>query len=273
MYIFLNLIKPAWIIDINWLDKIQTLFLLWARRNSKQFVVIQHGIYYGAMMRDIPEKYIKCNIMLVWGDYFREMFLRNNPEKDFQCISFGNPIYNQYDRREFKYSEKDIKHILLAPSLIREERLQRQYALIDKLKEFGFDITVKEHKKQGIDSESISGCNKTAGDDYHLYRLLESQTYDLVITDVSSAMTDIIFFKNRVLYFSPEVAGSDLNDNVYGEYLQNLDEYLEDMNSRNDIVSFVDLKAQEKLLKRLIKTENTSNDLDRLSQKAVKSSD
>lgn len=264
MYLFLNLVKPAWIIEINWLDKIQTLFLLWARRNNKQFVVIQHGIYYGGMMRDIPEKYIKCNIMLVWGDYFKDMFLQNNPGKEFKCISFGNPIYNQYNRKEFKYSQTEIKHILLAPSFIRGERLKRHYKLIDKLKAFGFDITVKEHKKQSIDSEPISGCNKTAGDDFHLYRLLESQAYDLVITDVSSAMTDIIFFKNRVLYFSPDVEGSDLNDNVYGKYLKNLDDYLDSITTKQELLNFIDLNAQERLLKRLIKVDDLNNDLTQL---------
>lgn len=266
MYAFLNLVNPAWIIDINWLDKIQTLFLLWAKRNQHQFIVIQHGIYYGGMMRDIPEKYIKCNIMLVWGDYFREMFLKNNPGKDFRCISFGNPIYNQYDRETFRYSEKEINRILLAPSLISGGRLERQYKLIDKLKGFGFDITVKEHKKQSTDSEPIKGCAKTSGDDFHLYRLLESQEYDLVITDVSSAMTDIIFFKNKVLYFSPDEQGSDLNNNIYSDYLRNLDQHLESVHTRQEIVNFIDLDAQEKLLKRLIKVDDLSNNLRQLTE-------
>lgn len=261
MYILLNVVKPAWIIDINWLDKLQSLFLVWANHHNKQFIVIQHGIYYGGIMRDIPEKYIKCNIMLVWGDYFREMFLKNNPGKDFQCISFGNPIYNQYNRKEFRYSEKEVTKILLAPSLIKGKRLLRYYELIDKLKAFGFDITIKEHKKQKMDSDPIEGCNKTSGDDYHLYRLLESQKFDIVITDVSSAMTDIIFFKNKVIYFSPVFDGIDLNDNIYGDYLRNLNYSLDAVNTKQDLLKFVDLKAQENLLKKLIKIDELSNDL------------
>lgn len=266
MYRLLSIVQPAWIIDINWLDKLQSLYLVWANHHNKQFIVIQHGIYYGAIMRDIPEKYIKCNIMLVWGDYFREMFLENNPGKEFRCINFGNPVYNQHKREELSYPSGEVKRVLLCPSLMKGKRLGRFYSLVEKLKNFGFNIVVKEHIKQSRDSEPIKGCKKTKGDQFHLYRLLKSQEFDLVVTDVSSALTDIIFFKNRLIYFSPEFEGVDYNDNVYGEYLPNLDDSLDEMTSRGELLSLINVESQEQLLKKLIKTDHLSNDLGQISE-------
>lgn len=266
MYLFLDLVKPAWIIDINWLDKLQSLYLVWANHHNKQFIVIQHGIYYGGIMRDIPEKYIKCNIMLVWSDYFKRMFLENNPGKQFRCITFGNPIYNQYSRKKFSYSSEIGKKVLLCPSLISGKRLERFYMLLEKLVSFGFKILIKEHKFQSIHSESIKGYKKTSGDDFHLYRLLESQGFDIVITDISSAMTDIIFFKKHVIYFSPEFEGVDYNENIYGEYLPNLDDSLDEISGRDELLSFIDLESQEQLLKRLIKVDHLSNDLYQIAE-------
>lgn len=275
MYLLLSLVKPAWIIDINWLDKLQSLYLVWANQHDKQFLVIQHGIYYGGMMRDIPEKYVKCNIMLVWSDYFRNMFLENNPDKNFRCISFGNPIYNKHDRSLSEYPEKIGYKILLAPSLIKGHRFKRHYDLIEKLLTFGFDVTIKEHYKQALDSEPIQveGCHKNNGDDFHLYELLKSHKYDIVITDVSSAMTDIIFFKNPVIYFSPEFEGENFNKNIYGEYLVNLDHLLDEVKSKNELLSLINLKSQERLLKRLIKIDNVSNDLAQLTNSYNKNSE
>ena len=269
MYWLLSIVQPAWIIDINWLDKLQSLYLVWSNLNNKQFIVIQHGIYYGGIMRDIPEKYVKCNIMLVWSDYFKQMFLENNPGKDFKCINFGNPVYNRYDRREFSYSSNMTNNVLLCPSLMFGYRLQRFYQLINILESFGFNIVVKEHIKQSRVSQPIKGCKKTAGDEFHLYRLLESQEFDIVITDVSSAMTDIIFFKNRAIYFSPKFEGEDFNDNIYAEYLPNLDESLDEVTSRRKLLSFIDLESQERLLKRLIKEINLSNDLGQIDEHEV----
>ena len=275
MYLLLSLVKPVWIIDFNWLDKLQSLYLVWADHHQKQFIVVQHGIYYGGIMRDIPEKYIKCNIMLVWSDYFKSMFFENNPGKDFRCIPFGNPIYNKYDRSLLEYPEKIGNKILIAPSLIKGRRLKRHYDLIEKLMTFGFDVTIKEHYKQALDSNSIQieGCHKNNGDDFHLYELLNSHKYDIVITDVSSAMTDIIFFKNPVIYFSPEFEGEDFNKNIYGEYLTNLNHLLDEVKSRSEILSFINLKSQERLLKRLVKIDNISNDLAQLADSRIKNSE
>lgn len=268
MYLLLSLVKPVWIINFNWLNKLESLYLVWANHHNKQFIVVQHGIYYGGVMRDIPEKYIKCNIMLVWSDYFRDMFLKNNPKKEFRCIPFGNPIYNQHDRNSFKYSEKIKNRILLVPSLVKGHRLKRYYTLIEKLLTLGFDITIKEHYLQSRKSESIfvEGCSKTDGDDFHLYRLLKSQKFDIVITDVSSAMTDVIFFKNRVIYYSPQFEGVDFNENVYREYLKNLDDLIDQMSSHDDFLSFIDLEAQEQLLKQLVKLDHLSNDLAKIAE-------
>ncbi|PKD43269.1 hypothetical protein [Rhodohalobacter barkolensis] len=268
MYLFLSLVKPVWIISFNWLDKLESLYLVWANDHQRQFIVVQHGIYYGGIMRDIQEKYIKCNIMLVWSDYFRKMFLKNNPKKEFRCISFGNPVYNQYNRKCIEYSENPGDRILLVPSLTKGHRLEILNKLIENLLHLDFEVTIKEHYLQSRETKPIltEGCIKTEGDDFHLYRLVRSQKYDVVITDVSTAMTDSIFFKNRVIYFSPEFDGIDYNDNVYEEYLPNIAHSFDQLRSRSELFSHIDLEAQEQLLKRLVKTEHLSNDLAQLTE-------
>lgn len=268
MYMLLSLVQPVWIIEINWIEKLQSLYLVWANRHNKQFIVLQHGIYYGGIMRDIDEKYVKCNIMLVWGDYFRDMFLENNRGKTLQCVSFGNPIYNQFERDLFNYPEGIGNRILLVPSYAKGHRYERFVFLIEKLLKLGFDVTVKEHYMQSkkLESFQVEECSKAEGDDFHLYRLLQSHKYDIVITDVSTAMTDIIFFKNRTIYFSPDFDGEDFNENIYNEYLSNLNDSIDGITSRSDIFSYLNVESQEKLLKRLIKLDNLSNDLSQLEE-------
>lgn len=262
MYGFLTFVNPKYILDINWHDKIESLYLVWCNNNRRHFIVVQHGIYYGGIMRDIGEKYIKCNILLVWGDYFKSMYEGFNPGKSYQCIVFGNPVYNEYTREEFRYRDYDGKKVLIAVSLIKGKRLKTLYRFLDKLEHLGFDITVKEHAQQASRSESITGYKTRSG---YLYPLLKDQEYDIVVTDVSSAMTDIIFFKNKALYFSPEDEGADLNRNIYSEFLENTASHFISMNNAEDLINFIDISAQENLLKYLIKTENLSNNLEQLT--------
>lgn len=258
IYLLLSFLNPVYIIDINWLSKIKTVYLVWSNNHNRSFIVVQHGIYYAGVMRFIPEKYVKCNIFLVWGSFFKKMFEKNNKGKDYRCIVFGNPVYNNYDRSQFNYKEGHGNQVLIAVSLIKGKRLELLYVLLSKLNEFGFDITVKEHAQQAARSEPITGYKKISGD---LYSILEDQEYDIVVTDVSSAMMDIIFFKNRAVYFSPDEEGSTLNENIYSDFLKNLAVDIETIGNKRELLGYIDTEKQEELLNYLIKTEGTSNDL------------
>lgn len=263
-YNILSLLNPVYIIDINWSDIRHSIYLVWCNNHNRSFVVVQHGIYHGGIVRQLSEKYVKCNIFLVWGGHFKKMYETNNRGKNFQCIPFGNPRYNMYDRANFSYKNNPGNRILIAVSVIQGERLKTLCRLLEKLDDFGFDVQVKEHAMQlQKASVSINGYPKVSG---NLYRMLKNQEYDIIVTDVSSAMTDIIFFKNRALYFSPDEEGSDLNDNIYSDYLKNLVYHLEAIKSRQELLNFVNIQAQEKLLKYLIKTEDISNDLSQIEE-------
>jgi hypothetical protein len=252
----LSLIDPAAIIDINWTDKRHSLYLAWCKRNGKKFVVIQHGIYHAGIIEDVREKYVKCTTFLVWGEHFRQMRERDNNGKNCEFIVYGNPVYNSFDRDSFSYKEAGGDNILVAVSVIEGDRLRKLTAFLEKLEDSGFHVTVKEHSLQAAKAEPIDGFNKSTE---NLYDLLKEQRFDYVVTDVSSAMTDIIFFKNRAIYFSPDGGRKSHTENVYGQYLVNIAKREPFFTDRNDLLDQVSIETQEKMLAYLIKTEGTKN--------------
>lgn len=263
--LFLSFIYPRFIIGINWTQKRDTLFRLWCNRNQRHFIVLQHGAYSGGVLRDINEKYVNCNIFLVWSDYFKKIVDQNNSGKAYQSIVFGNTCYNDYSRVGFTYREPTGSKILVVPSLIEGVRLTRLRELISKLRNLNFDITVKEHSYQPRFSETIDQKALYKGEK-SLYDLLRDQEFDYVIADVSTSLLDAIFFKNNVIYFSPDDQ-TLRNENMYVKYMRNLTDDLKRITGAKFIREYVDIEAQEKLLDLLIKTENTSNDLNLISEK------
>ena len=255
----LSLIDPVAIIDINWTNKRHSLYFAWAKRKGKKFIVIQHGIYHGGIIEDIREKYVKCTTFLVWGEHFRQMRERDNKGKNCEYIVYGNPVYNSYDRESFSYKEKAGNNILVAVSVIEGVRLTKLYKFLHKLEDYGFHVTVKEHIKQATKAEPIEGFEKS---EENLYDLLKEQRYDCIITDVSSAMTDIAFFKNRAIYFSPDGEKKCQTENVYEQYLVNIARRNSFFTDRKDLLEQISIDAQEEMLEYLIRTEGTSNTLD-----------
>jgi len=257
----LSFINPISIIDINWTDRKHSLYFAWCKRNQKKFIVLQHGIYYAGMMSDIREKYTNCTTHLVWGDYFKQLREKDNPGKNCEFIIYGNPVYNQYDRNSFSYQDKTGNDILVAISVIGGKRLKILTDFLDKLVAHGFNVTIKEHNLQSKKSIEIQGYNKI---NENLYNLLQEQRFDFVITDVSSAMTDIIFFKNRAIYFSPEGKDHYHTHNVYEDYLVNIATRKEFFTDRKDLLNQISIESQENLLNYLIETEGTTNTLDKV---------
>lgn len=267
MSLALSVINPVYIIDINWITKKHTLFRLWALNHGREFVVVQHGAYHGGTLRDIKEKYINCTLFLAWSDYFKELSERNNPGKEFKAIAFGNPCYNRFDRSQFSYPEAAGNRILVAVSLIKGGRLEKLRQMVSRLRNLGFKVSVKEHNLQSRYSEPIEETGEhTLSQDQSLYTLLKGQEYDMIISDVSSSVLDAIFFKNRVIYFSPSDVNSRINENMYSEYLDNLAENPDLPESRDQVLQAIHLQAQEELLGCLIKTRKTSNDLEQIEK-------
>lgn len=255
----LSIIDPLSIIDINWTDKRHSLYYAWCKRKGKKFIVIQHGIYHAGVIEDIREKYVKCTTFLVWGENFRQMRERDNKGKNCEYIVYGNPVYNQFNRSAYSYKKETGNNILVAVSVISGERLKQLYDFLQKLESAGFNVTVKEHGHQATKAEPISGFNKSTED---LYGLLKGQVYDYVVTDVSSAMTDIIFFKNRAIYFSPPGNRKSHSDNVYEQYLVNIARRDPFFTDKKDLLNQLSIKAQEKMFGYLIRTDGTRNTLD-----------
>lgn len=255
----LTFIDPLSIIDINWINKRHSLYFAWCKKRGKKFIVIQHGIYYAGIIKDISEKYVKCTTHLVWGEHFKQVRERDNRGKNCEYIVYGNPVYNMFDRSKFKYKKKPGNDILVAVSVIKGERLKKLYDFLERLEIAGFKITVKEHNYQKVYSKQITGYTKSKE---VLYDVLKEQRYDYIVTDISSAMTDIIFFKNRAIYFSPTGVHDHFINNVYEQYLENValrDSFFTD---REDLKSLVSVKSQENLLEYMIKTKDTNNSID-----------
>jgi len=248
MYSILNVLHPLLIINVSWISKWDSLYKVWTHHHpGSYFAVIQHGAGIGGIRTRF--KSTKCDLLLTWGDYFSRQYSNDNPGKNVQFISFGNPVYNVYNRDDFKYSNKRSGRILLAPSAVSYESLDPFISFCNKLEELGFILTLKEHNYQGkkaphFDYPALKGFEKS---DEQLYSLLLKRDYDFVVTDHSSALLDIIFFKNPVLFFSPEGSVKEYTVNLYSDYLKNAYFNYRTVENMESVYSMLDIEAQERL--------------------------
>lgn len=257
MYFLLNCIQPKYILSMNWISPRESLYMVWTAKNPKsKFIRVQHGSYAGGIPISPTAKYTKCNVFLVWGSYFVEQFNMYNSQKKVAIHNFGNPIYNTYNRDDFTYKNNKSNEVLLTPTALDKEDILPFNKLIQRLKDLGFQVVVKEHNKQGREKDengvlkypSIEGVDKVTGE---LYTILQNNTYDFIIADHSSALLDAIFFKNKVLYFDPnnKVKGYVTN---YSKYLINL--YTMDIEKINKetLYDAINIENQEALLANMI---------------------
>ena len=203
MYVILNLIQPKYILSMNWLTKRESLYKVWTKKHTNsKFIVIQHGAYVGGVVvdSDIDHRYTKCDVFLTWGEYFVEQFKSYNSRKKVSIVKFGNPIFNDYNRADYKYNEGKSNKILLLPTALDKENLEIFNTLINKLRALHFDITVKTHAKQGnkeLNNDGsprfpkMSNLNCLTGP---LYPLLQNNDYDFIISDHSTSLTKAFFF-------------------------------------------------------------------------------
>jgi len=254
MFLLLNLLNPRFIIDINWISPYDSVYKLWTKKHTgSKFIVIQHGAYVGGIVTDIAHRYTKCDIFLTWGNYFTQMFKSYNQGKEIQIQSFGNPIYNDFNRQDFKYINIRTNKILLAPSAIKGSRLKALIILHRKLIQLGFDVSLKEHVFQTKFFEEITEIPKIHG---NTFEILRQRKYDLILTDHSTLLLDAIFFKNKVLYFSGPGEIDEYQNNFFTSKLKNYYTELIDVNSKMDVYNKVDMKAQETLFENMIDPGN-----------------
>ncbi len=267
MYILLNVIKPRYILSMNWQSKRESLYMVWTSKYPKsKFLVIQHGSYVGGYVTDIAHRYAKCDVFLTWGSYFVSAFSKFNDRKKVKLVSFGNPIYNCFNREHYSYNTQLKNKVLLLPTALNNENLNYLYSLIEKFKSLNFEMVLKPHALQGnnyinpdgtFKYPKIEGINQIKG---ALYPILQENDYDFIISDHSTSLLDAIFFKNKVLYFDPnnKVKGYITH---YSHFLPNLfDEDFASL-SKDRLYELLSIEKQEALFNDMIYLGNNEIDL------------
>ncbi|WP_323027646.1 hypothetical protein [Gelidibacter japonicus] len=265
MYFILNCVQPKYILSMNWISKRESLYKVWTTKNTNsKFMVVQHGVYTGGIVRDIPHKYIKSDIFLTWGSFFVEQFKAYNSLKKVEIVNFGNSIYNTFNRKEFEYRKYNSDKVLLLPTALDEKDILLFYNLIDRLKDLNFLLVVKPHNKQGKEKDekdnlkypNIEGVNIITGD---LYSILQNNEFDFIVSDHSSSLLDAIFFKNKVIYFDPNNSINGYTTQ-YSKYLANL--YSQDYSKldRGFFEGFINIENQEALLSEMVRIGNNQID-------------
>ncbi len=263
MYMVLCLLNPRYIISMNWTSSWDSLYKVWTKSHPKsKFIVVQHGSYVGGVVTDIAHRYTKCDIFLTWGDYFTQMFRRYNKGKKVEIVTFGNSIYNDIDRAKIEPKNIQTGKILLIPSPITYEHLPHYESLNEKLKEFGYSVYFKPHNYQK--RAKYATLDKIEILSENLYAILNKNDFELIISDKSTALLDAIFFKNRVLFFSPPGEIPEYDNNFYSSNLINLFSVFKGVLQPEDISTLVDFEKQEKMLESMCYPGN--NSLTTLSQ-------
>lgn len=187
--------------------------------------------------------------MLCWGDFSLQEFVRHNPGSETRFLKWGNPVYNNLERRDLSYKKALGEKVLLCPSLVSEDRIPDYEALIFHLRHIGLDVSIKQHNFQSKRARPLQGAKILDGE---LTHLLRGQDYDLVISDHSTALIDAVFFKNNVLLFSPPGPSPAYEENAYTLRLINTHRVFKSWETLRDVAAHVDIAAQERLLKDLV---------------------
>lgn len=240
--IILKIISPHYILSYNWLNKSQKLFFIYSTKNQCKFIVLQHGGYVGGLVRP-DHRFLKCDVFLVWGKYFKDLFDQYNPQQRNRIKIFGNPNYNIIDRSELNYPSS-IKNVLIAFTWIETSVKFKLYnEFVNKLSEKDYNFSVKYHNFQ---SQKFSN-NKLSLIQGELSENIES--FDLIITDHSTVLLDAVLFKKHVFYFQP-----DYLPTVYAKYLNNLAS-INDFSTLN-FLDLIDRDKQEEIYSQMIEQKD-----------------
>lgn len=240
----LKILSPDAIISCNWITLNQKLFKLHCKTSHCNFIVVQHGVYIGGVIK-ADHRFINCDYFLVWGPFFKQKFDEYNPLKTQKVKLFGNPIYNSISRENFQYPLK-IKKVLFAFSgLIDGNQFYEYEKFALKLCSFGYSVSVKYHN-QSTHKFKLDNVQILEGLIYD-----QIPNFELVVTDHSTVLLDFIFFKRYVAYFKYD----NLNT-IYGDYLPNMSTY--EVLNQNDLEKYLNINKQEELLEYFVTNGNNS---------------
>lgn len=248
----LKIIGPKFIIDINWISRINLTYYLYCRHNPFcKFIVIQHGIYYGGVISDKAHRYTKCDLFYCWSPYFKSLFQKYNWNKKVNLVVFGNPCYNQFTDRVEKEVKKDV--VLIAPSLVDSNYIKFYTKLAEKLTNMGFEVYFKEHNYQKYYSKSFSTNNKIDGS---IYKILQENKFEIVISDQSTALLDAIVYGQNVLHYNPLPKNDTSEEIIYTKYISDLTHKIDTIQSADQLLLLINKKAETQLMEKLMSTGN-----------------
>ncbi len=264
IYVFLlNIIKPYLILDVHWLSEPSKIHWIWDKLNGNKskFIVIQHGIYTGGtIIRLFDETNPRTYNFWVWSEYFKNQFSQifNEQGKFVNIKVLGNPVYNKIDRNQWNYNlNSNIKSILISPTESNSVQAFWYKKFIYYLLDNQIEVHLKLHNFQDV--SYFSGVENLITK-MNIYDLLKSNSFDLIVSDVSTVLLDAIFYKNAVLYFQPfENDDEFILKNVYVEFLNNYFIDFRDCNfDIDEIENYVQLESQELLFSKLVYTGTNS---------------
>lgn len=251
IYSILLFLKPAIILDINWINFKGAVYHLWAKKNRpSKFIVLQHGSYIGGIVTDNAHKYAHCDIFLTWGEFFSDQFKMYNYGKEMEVLTFGNSVLNGVDRSKLSYKKAQDRKVLIAPSGIKGSRLKAVYNLTNRLEDYGFEVFFRQHRFQKSRFQDLNKSIKL--DDRPLKEIFLSLDYDFIVSDHSSLMLDAIYSKNRVVFFSAPGEITEYLNNNFTQYLSNIYYGIDEVNSIEDIYAMPNEVKQEMLLDSMI---------------------
>ena len=242
------------IITGNWISRYEAFYSIYTAKHPKcKFITVQHGAYVGGNITLSSHKYCRSDIFLTWGSNFSEKFKTLNSLKNIEVIDFGNPLYNAKNRDKYKYQKNKVKRVLIANSGVTKVGSENLLKLIRKLSRLNIEVHLKMHphqeKKFGrIDLSDVKVIRAKQDS-----RILESNLYDVVISDHSTFLLDAIFYKKKVIYFPQFDRGKDFHKNLYSDFLDPLElDFFHAKNGMNCIYDLVSIEAQEALLAKAI---------------------
>jgi hypothetical protein len=249
MYLLLSILNPRLIISVNWLTQRESLYRVWTKNHPQsRFVVVQHGSYQGGIVTAPSHRYTKCDVFLTWGKYFVEMFSNYNPGKKVDIVCFGNTVYNDKNRCQFQYPQREVRKIILAPSFCDEYKKEQLHLFYNQLVTLGYEVGIKPHSKQNLAGLGFS-YGTTVNESSVSF--LSKQTYDIVITDYSTVLIDAVFFKNRVLFFSP-YTDKEETSTYYSQYLKNVFNSRQEITTKDFLEQLVCIEKQEALFESMV---------------------
>lgn len=195
-----------------------------------EIIYLQHGVlhaktlHYAAEFLDIDKVVISTTLE---EEYFKELGYRED-----QLIKTGAPRYSLEAPRRMN-EESNIKKVLYLPSwrsyLAERKENNRWETSLDKFSssEIYNELIKLSELSKGLDIEidiqphpilrNIESTLKESN--FHFIKNAQYSQYDLILTDYSSVVYDIVYFGLPIVYFCPDFQQFKNGLNLYSEIL------------------------------------------------------